>query len=609
MAPHPPHTRRTRGLRTALVAAALALTGCTSIPSAGDEPDDTPRAAPPSSAGAPAAGTAGGDAGAPAPARTSSEQTWFEPGTAWTGDFGDPHVVLHEGTYFAYASPVGGRYLPVLTSTDLRTWTVHPRWSEDGPPGRPGYDVRTDEAIPAELRASGLDEWGVYDLNDALVRPASWGLPHQQGPWLSRDLWASSAARIGGPPQAGGAPTWYAWSAVRVGPDRFCLTVASAPTPLGPFRDVSGDAPVQCQPQERDPGGSIDPSPYTDPATGRNYLLWKAAGKPGERPSSLLATELGADGRPLPGAPVTTLLETNPDAAWEGQTIENPSMVTAGGTTYLFYSANYSGVLDAEGRSDYASGYAVCPQGPLGPCTRPDPQVPLLASEGDVQGPGGSAGFVDAEGRLRMAYAAFRLGENLGGAHPHPRRMGIVTLEQAADGRLTVQGRQRDPAGEVERTRRELAGTAGDLGEPLGPVQRTADGRAWLQRSAGGSVYSSAATGAHVVRGEVARVWLASGAETGPLGLPTTDVVATGDGRGTFAHFEHGSVYASPTTGAHAVRGAVRTAWVERGGQPGPLGFPVGDEQVVPEGWRSDFEHGSITVSATTGRVTVTPVR
>ncbi|PPK93495.1 LGFP repeat-containing protein [Kineococcus xinjiangensis] len=541
-------------------------------------------------------GAEGTDPGASG--RTSSEQTWFEPGTAWVGDFGDPHVVLHEGTYYAYASPVGGRYLPVLTSTDLETWTVHPRWSDDGPPGRPGYDPHTDEEIPREIREAGLDDWGTYDLNDALVRPASWGLHHQQGPWLSRDLWASSAFPLG--------DAWYAYSAVRVSPDRFCLTVASAPSPLGPFRDVSGDAPIQCQPVERDPGGSIDPSPYTDPATGRSFLLWKASGKPDVRPSSLQAVELGADGKPLPGAPVTTLLETNHDAAWEGDTIENPSMVTHRGTTYLFYSANYSGVLDADGRSNYASGYAICPQGPLGPCTRPDPQVPLLGSEGERQGPGGSAGFVDAEGELRMAYAAFRLGENLGGAHPHPRRMGIVTLEQAPDGRLTVQGQQRDPAGAVTRAAEQLAGTGGDLGRPLGPVQPTPDGRGWFQAFERGWVYSAAATGAHAVRGAVAEAWLATGAESGPLGFPTTDEARTPGGGGTFAHFEGGSVYASPRTGAHWVRGAIRTAWGDSGWEAGPLGFPVSDEQVVPGGWRSDFEGGSITVDAATGQASTT---
>ena len=106
--------------------------------------------------------------------------------------------------------------------------------------------------------------------------------------------------------------TWYAYSAVKVsnGGDprdphaygRFCLTVASAPSPLGPFRDITGSAPLQCQPVATDPSGSIDPYPYHDPATGGNYLLWKAAGKVGGAESALMAQPLGSNGMLLPAS-------------------------------------------------------------------------------------------------------------------------------------------------------------------------------------------------------------------------------------------------------------------------------------------------------------------
>ncbi|WP_432486792.1 family 43 glycosylhydrolase [Kineococcus sp. SYSU DK018] len=537
--------RRRRPARCALLAAALsaALTSCTGGAPTGPDGGSTGAGSgtPPAAAAAPdqAGAAAGGSGGPPL-------ESWFEPGTTWTGDFGDPAVVVHEGTYYAYASPVGGRYLPVLTSTDLETWTVRPRYSDDGPPGAPGYDVFADEQIPVEIREAGMGAWATYDTNDALVRDASWGLPHQQGPWIDRDYWAPGVSVLDG--------TWFAYSAVRVAPDRFCLTLATATSPLGPFRDVSGDAPVQCQPAERDPAGSIDPSPYTDPATGRRYLLWKAAGKIDVRESSIQAVEVGRDGRPLPGAAPVTLLETNRAAAWEGSTIENPSMVTFEGTTYLFYSANYSGVLDASGRSNYASGYAVCPAGPTAPCSRPEPASPLLASQGTVQGPGGSNGFVDTSGTLRLAYASFWLGENLGGQQPHPRRMGIATLQRAPDGTLDV------------------------VDGPV-PVE-------------------------HEVRGAIREKWLATGGADGPLGPPTSDEVPTPGGRGAFSHFLGGSIYFSPATGAHVVRGAIQSAWGDSGWEAGPLGFPVSDEYDVPGGKRSDFENGSLVWDAATGRVT-----
>jgi len=355
------------------------------------------------------------------------KNNWTVPGEVWQGDFADPTVTRVGDVYYAFATNTAGRYVPALTSTDLVTWRARPTYSQAGPPGRPGYSVASDPAVPEEFRTAPWSEWDRYNNNDVLVRPASWGLKTSDGPWVRTEYWAPEVFQIGS--------TWYLYSAVRVGATRFCLTVASGPSPLGPFRDTT-TGPIQCQPVETDPDGSIDPSAYRDPATGRSYLLWKALGKVRSHPSSILSVELGGDGKPLPGAPWTKLLATH-EGGWEGTTIENPSMVTYGGTTYLFYSANHWGA-DAAGRSAYATGYAICPQGPTGPCTRPY-ERPLMSSSGTAQGPGGSAAFLDASGNLRIAYATYFLGEDrVGHAIRQPRRLGIGTLTRAADGRLSV---------------------------------------------------------------------------------------------------------------------------------------------------------------------------
>jgi hypothetical protein len=365
-----------------------------------------------------------------------ADHGWFEAGRRWSGDFPDPHVVRAGGTYYAYASPVAGRYLPVLTSTDLRSWTVHANWSAAGPPGRSGYDVAADPAIPAEIRQSPLGERDRYELNDALVSTAVWGLPDDgAGPWIARDLWAPGVIQIG--------PSWYVYSAVRTswvsddphGYGRFCLTVASAPGPEGPFRDISGGAPIQCQPPGLDPGGSIDPFPYLDPPSGRYFLLWKAAGKVGGHESALLAVELGGDGLPVPGAPWVKLLETSRSDAWEGDTVENPGMVFVNGATYLFYSANFWDA-DAEGDSAYAIGYALCDGGPTAPCRRLQDH-PLIASDGVVRGPGGSDPFLAADGSLKVAYAAFWRGEE---RVPRPRRLHVGSVVQNPDRTLVFAG-------------------------------------------------------------------------------------------------------------------------------------------------------------------------
>ncbi|MGZ4708512.1 MAG: family 43 glycosylhydrolase [Acidimicrobiales bacterium] len=368
---------------------------------------------------------------------------WFEAGKQWVGDFGDPTVVKVGSTYYAYSSPTGGRYLPVLTSTDLRTWKIHPNWSTAGPPGAPGYDPHTDPAIPSEIRGGGFSDWDTYLLNDGLVAPPSWGLTDVQGPWIKKDYWAPGVIQMGS--------TWYAYGAMRTswtsddphGYGRFCLTVATASSPFGPFRDASGPGPIQCQSPTTDPAGSIDPFPWQDPSSGKYFLLWKAAGKVGGAESSLHAIELDpATGRLKAGAPDVKLLETNRGDPWEGGTIENPGMVSFGGTTYLFYSANDS-ASDANGVSAYATGYAVCPSGPLAACTRVV-HSPLLASNAFKQGPGGSSPFVGTDGRLRVAYATYEWLEPARSNGLHPRRLNIGVLSRNADGTLRYLGDEAD---------------------------------------------------------------------------------------------------------------------------------------------------------------------
>ena len=179
-----------------------------------------------------------------------SDHGWFEGGMVWRGDFPDPHVVRLGSTYYAYSTPSAGRTLPVLTSSDLVTWRIHSRWSAAGPPGRPGYSVASDAAIPAEIRAAAASDWTKYDQNDALVRTARWAAPHQQGPFIDRDIWAPGVIQIGDHlvrllRREGGAG-----SAGSHGFGRYCISVATSTSPLGPFRDYS-TSPVQCQPVTR----------------------------------------------------------------------------------------------------------------------------------------------------------------------------------------------------------------------------------------------------------------------------------------------------------------------------------------------------------------------
>ncbi|MGR7023809.1 N-acetylmuramoyl-L-alanine amidase [Geodermatophilus sp. URMC 62] len=146
-------------------------------------------------------------------------------------------------------------------------------------------------------------------------------------------------------------------------------------------------------------------------------------------------------------------------------------------------------------------------------------------------------------------------------------------------------------------------GPDGPLGLPTGSERAAADGFGRVQTFQGGSVYWSPASGAHPVRGGVLATWLGSGGETGPTGYPTSAEAAAGDGRGQVQRFQSGSIYWTATTGAHIVRGAVGAIWLASGGPGGPLGYPAGGERDTADGRGrvQSFERGEVYWSATTG--------
>jgi uncharacterized protein with LGFP repeats len=122
----------------------------------------------------------------------------------------------------------------------------------------------------------------------------------------------------------------------------------------------------------------------------------------------------------------------------------------------------------------------------------------------------------------------------------------------------------------------------------------------------GGSIYFSPATGAHMVTGAIRDRWAAYGGQDGMLGYPTSDEVPVGFSPWSYeaaTHFQGGSIYFSGATGAHVVRGAIRDKWASMGWQRSVLGYPTSEEYDVPGGRRSDFQFGSITWTPARGAV------
>jgi stage II sporulation protein D len=159
--------------------------------------------------------------------------------------------------------------------------------------------------------------------------------------------------------------------------------------------------------------------------------------------------------------------------------------------------------------------------------------------------------------------------------------------------------------GAIRDTWARLGSERSAVGYPLTDELTTPDRIGRYNHFQRGSIYWTPSTGAHEVRGAIRERWAAMGWETGPLGYPLTDELGTPDGRGRFNHFEGGSIYWTPVTGAHDVRGVIRQRWAQSGWETGRLGFPVSDEYAVPGGRRSDFEHGSIIFDAATGTTRV----
>ncbi|MGY1662198.1 hypothetical protein ACI78Q_13355 [Geodermatophilus sp. SYSU D00705] len=143
---------------------------------------------------------------------------------------------------------------------------------------------------------------------------------------------------------------------------------------------------------------------------------------------------------------------------------------------------------------------------------------------------------------------------------------------------------------------------AGVLGYPTTDVQSLPGGGRFVHFQRG-SIYWTPATGARLLTGAVRDRWAAAGWETGPLGYPTTDVTTLAAG-GAFAHFQGGSIYWTPATGARYLPTAIRDAWGATGWENGRLGYPTGDPEPTTGGTRQTFQGGSITVAAN-GAVTV----
>jgi hypothetical protein len=109
----------------------------------------------------------------------------------------------------------------------------------------------------------------------------------------------------------------------------------------------------------------------------------------------------------------------------------------------------------------------------------------------------------------------------------------------------------------------------------------------------------------HEVHGDIlTNYFFHVGGPGGPLGYPLTDESGTPDGVGRFNHFQNGSIYWTPTTGAVEVHGAIYDRWASLGWEKSYMGHPIRDEHDCGDGARcSTFQHGWIRWTPTAGAI------
>ncbi len=201
--------------------------------------------------------------------------------------------------------------------------------------------------------------------------------------------------------------------------------------------------------------------------------------------------------------------------------------------------------------------------------------------------------YLDAGGPNVLGYPIADDGGTADGTGALVRLQGGVIYWSARTGAHVVRGAI------LERWR-SLGAQTGVLGYPTGDDVAVPGG--FKTDFAGGSIYWSPATGARLVRGAILQRYVTAGGP-GVLGHPTADDDATYDRSGAVLWLPGGAVFWSPSTGAHVVRGAILERWLTLGGETGPLGYPVGDDEPVPggSGYRTRFAGGTVYWSVATG--------
>ena len=152
-------------------------------------------------------------------------------------------------------------------------------------------------------------------------------------------------------------------------------------------------------------------------------------------------------------------------------------------------------------------------------------------------------------------------------------------------------------------------GDTGPLGPKDGGVYPAGDG--FGQNFAGGKIFFTPETGAHIMQGAILDKYVSLGGPAdGDLGFPTIDEGAgrAPDSRNTtFSAADKPVIFWTPDTGARVVRGPINAAWDKLGGSAGVLGVPTEDEIYRGDVVSQKFTGGELSWNRKTKTFTTVP--
>jgi uncharacterized protein with LGFP repeats len=135
---------------------------------------------------------------------------------------------------------------------------------------------------------------------------------------------------------------------------------------------------------------------------------------------------------------------------------------------------------------------------------------------------------------------------------------------------------------------------AGVLGYPVASPVAGPDGEGRASAFQRGRISWHPALGAaRLIGGTIAARYVQLGAEAGKLGYPVADEVVVGSAKAV--SFQHGRIVASSATGVFVLYGGLATAYVRSGAESGPLGLPTAEEQAVTGGLVQTTQHGRLS--------------